>query len=202
MWKTTIGSDPPPPRALRTRSTASSSSGTVFLIIKINFISPRVKTRLWQYRPLNENSGTYRVKAEEYDISDDHNGEEGAASGPPFNVQVDWTVGSEGEPSEYVQNQATIGWCKLSKAPWWSMYTYRLTFQSDDNYNFSFTDKSNNSYSLNKWADSHVHFLEFNSSDPTIVSISGNGLDWGFVRHTTPSLRRNRAGLGMGGNSA
>ncbi|KAK1709714.1 hypothetical protein CaCOL14_012404 [Colletotrichum acutatum] len=122
----------------------------------------------------NENGEMYRIKAEEYDISEDHDEDEGAASGPPFVVQADWTVGSDGEPSGDVQNQATIGWYQLSKAPWWSMYTYRLTFQSEDNYNFSFTDKSNNSYSLNKWAGSYVHLLEFNSSDPTIVSISGN----------------------------
>ncbi|KAK1673271.1 hypothetical protein BDP55DRAFT_634213 [Colletotrichum godetiae] len=121
-----------------------------------------------------DNGGSYRVKADEYDISDPVEADECAASGPPFsNVQANWTVGSEGAPPDDVQNQTATTWYKLKQAPWYSIYKWRLTINVQDTYDYSFTDKSGDSYRLNVLTLSETHYVDYDSSDPTIVSISG-----------------------------
>lgn len=118
----------------------------------------------------------FRVKAADYDISQEPDGEVHVvdASGPPFNnVQVYWTSGSEGVPSIDVQNKTGITWYKLAKAPWYSIYTWQLTINCNDTYNYSFKDGTDDTYGINVCSIRTTHEVEFDSSNPTIVSISG-----------------------------
>ncbi|KAI8159609.1 hypothetical protein K4K49_004010 [Colletotrichum sp. SAR 10_70] len=123
-----------------------------------------------------ENGNKYRVKADDYDIADrDPDGDEPAAAGPPFkDVEVYWTVGSSGAPSQDVQNKTAITWYRLDKAPWYVYYKYRLTINTNDTYNYEFTDQSPDTYSLGVWQKSVTHTVDFDSSSPTIVKISGS----------------------------
>ena len=119
----------------------------------------------------------YRVKASDYEIGDKPAGteDEPSASGPSFkDVEVYWTVGSEGAPSQDVQNRTAITWYKFSKAPWYSVYTYRLTISTKDTYNYTFWDQEPDYYKLDVWQNSGTHTVEFSSGSPTIVRISGN----------------------------
>ena len=120
----------------------------------------------------------YRVKASDYNIADKPTGEgehSVAASGPSFsNVSVYWTVGSSGATSTDVQNKTAITWYKLEKASLFSIYQYKLSVNCSDTYNYKFTDQEPDTYTLNVWQNSGTHSLEYRSSGPTIVSISGS----------------------------
>ncbi|MCJ1282092.1 hypothetical protein MMC26_001415 [Xylographa opegraphella] len=120
----------------------------------------------------------YRVKATDYNIADKPTGEElnsADASGPKFkDVAVYWTVGSSGAPSVDVQNKTAITWYKLETAEWWSPYQYKLTINCTDHYDYYFTDESPDSYELDVWQNSGSHEVEYRSSKPTIVKISGS----------------------------
>lgn len=83
------------------------------------------------------------------------------ASGPIFsNVKVDWDAGTSGAPSADVQNTTAITWYKLDKAPWYSIYTWQLTINCTDTYNYQFTDATNDSYSLDVYSTSTSHEVE------------------------------------------
>lgn len=141
-----------------------------------------------QQEPANANVGweelksdkgiEYRVKASDYNIANKPTGEEAnsaASSGPKFsNLSVYWTVGSSGAPSTDVQNKTAITWYKLEKAEWWSTYSYKLTISCKDTYNYTFNDEEPDSYGLNVWQNAGSHSVEYSSSKPTIVSISGS----------------------------
>ncbi len=119
----------------------------------------------------------YRVKASDYDIAAKPAGEEAnsvAASGPEFsNVTVDWTVGSSGAPSPDIQNKTGITWYKLENAEWYSPFQYKLTINCNDTYDYHFMDQEGDSYQLDVRQTAGSHSLEYRSSAPTIVSISG-----------------------------
>jgi hypothetical protein len=125
----------------------------------------------------SDNGGDYRVKASDYDIADQPDGEGGnvtAANGPTFlDEPVNWSCPSSGTPSQEFQNKTGITWYKLDKAPWYSPKKYRLTISCKDSYNYSFTDESPDTYWLNVFMTSTTHSVEYDSARPTIVKISG-----------------------------
>lgn len=126
---------------------------------------------------VSSNGDKFRVKAVDYDMSKKPDGEAHVvdANGPHFeNVSVYWTAGSSGAPSDDVRNKTAITWYKLDKAPWYSIYTWQLTINCNDSYNYYFTDGTGDTYNLNVFFTSTTHEVEFNSSDPTIISISGS----------------------------
>ncbi|KAJ1324701.1 hypothetical protein MN608_09404 [Microdochium nivale] len=129
----------------------------------------------WQERTTG-NKAKYQVKAEEYNIEEAAGSGDGpAASGPSFsNVAVNWRVGTEGAPSEEVQETTSITYYRLKKAPWYSVYTYELTIFAKDTYNFKFTDEEPDSYTIDVYQNSGSHFVQYSSKAPTIVKISGN----------------------------
>ncbi|KAF4965851.1 hypothetical protein FSARC_6371 [Fusarium sarcochroum] len=122
----------------------------------------------------SENGQDYRVNASDYDISEPPAAQdEPAASGPPFNVQVNWPVGSEGAPSQEVQDRTAITWYKLEKLGFWNFYDYRLTIATQDTYNYTFFDQEPDYYGLNVFDTRGTHSVEFKSGNPTIRSITG-----------------------------
>ncbi|KAH6680103.1 hypothetical protein F5X68DRAFT_234620 [Plectosphaerella plurivora] len=129
----------------------------------------------WQEKTTG-NDAKYRVKAEDYDIQEaDGSGDGPEASGPAFsNVAVNWVVGTQGVPSDQVQQQTSITYYTLKKAPWWSIYTYELTITATDTYDYKFTDASGDTYTLDVWQNSGSHYVQYRSDAPTIVSISGS----------------------------
>lgn len=129
----------------------------------------------WQEQT-SGNDAKYVVKADEYDIEEAAgSGDAPAASGPSFSdVGVNWRVGTEGAPSKDVQEQTSITYYRLKKAPWYSIYTYELTIVAKDTYKFSFTDEEPDTYTIDVYQNSGSHFVQYNSKAPTIVRISGN----------------------------
>ncbi|VTO91797.1 unnamed protein product [Fusarium graminearum] len=122
----------------------------------------------------SENGQDYRVKASDYDISECPSGKDApSASGPPFNVNVHWQVGTEGAPSAEIQDKTAITWYKFEKAPWYSIYQYKLTINTRDTYNYTFFDSEPDYYGLNILDTSGSHTVEFRSKNPTITSITG-----------------------------
>lgn len=119
----------------------------------------------------------YRVKASDYNIADYPTGEEANAadaSGPSFkDIEVYWTVGISGAPSQDVQNRTAITWYKLDTAEWWSIYKYKLSINCNDTYDYHFDDEEPDSYRLNVWQNAGTHEVEYRSDRPTIVKISG-----------------------------
>ena len=131
------------------------------------------------WEELKSNKGQeYRIKASDYDIADKPTSEgehSVAASGPNFSdVPVHWTVGSSGAPSTDVQDKTAITWYKLEKAELLSIFQYKLTINCNDTYNYKFTDQSSDTYTLDVWQNAGTHSLEYSSSRPIIVSISGS----------------------------
>ncbi|PTD08681.1 hypothetical protein FCULG_00011195 [Fusarium culmorum] len=111
----------------------------------------------------SENGQDYRVKASDYDISEGPSGEDApSASGPPststFTGKLDKTA---------------ITWYKFEKAPWYSIYQYKLTINTRDTYNYTFFDSEPDYYGLNILDTSGSHTVEFRSNNPTITSITG-----------------------------
>ena len=129
----------------------------------------------WQDLKSEKGDG-YRVKASEYDISASAQETDApAASGPSFSgVSVNWTYGTSGAPSNDVQNRTAITWYKLDKAEWWSPFQYKLTINCSDSYDYEFKDGTGDTYKLNVWQNAGSHEVEYRSSNPTIVSISGS----------------------------
>ncbi|KAJ3533475.1 hypothetical protein NM208_g7969 [Fusarium decemcellulare] len=115
----------------------------------------------------------YRVSATHYDITELQEGDAPAANGPPFNVQVDWRLNTEGSPSQDIQNKTGITWYKLEKAPWYSIKKYRLTISTKDSYNYTFFDNEPDQYGLNVFNTGGLHYVEYDSANPTISSITG-----------------------------
>lgn len=62
----------------------------------------------------------------------------------------------------------------MKKAPWWSVYTYELTFNTRDTYNYYFGDQTNDAYNVNVYQNAGTHVVNYSSDAPTIVKISGN----------------------------
>ncbi|KAL4730832.1 hypothetical protein ACLX1H_002874 [Fusarium chlamydosporum] len=117
----------------------------------------------------------YRVKASDYDIAELADmGDEAYPSGPPFKVDVNWHVGTEGAPSQEIQDITAITWYKFENAPWYSIYKYKLTITTRDTYKYTFIDNEPDIYSLNVFQTSGSHTIEFVSSSPTIASITGD----------------------------
>lgn len=73
-----------------------------------------------------------------------------------------------------MQEQTSISYYSLEKAPWYSVYSYELTIVAQDTYDFQFVDQEFDTYSLRIYQNSGSHIVEFNSNSPTIVQISGN----------------------------
>ena len=123
------------------------------------------------------NSQNYRLKASDYNIADKlTNIDTGlvAADGPKFSkVTVNWPVGSSGAPSEDVQEKTAITWYSLDKAEWYSPFSYKLTINTIDTYDYHFEDASYDYYELNVF-QTGVHEVEYDSKNPNIISISGN----------------------------
>ncbi|KXJ85352.1 hypothetical protein Micbo1qcDRAFT_198870 [Microdochium bolleyi] len=133
----------------------------------------------WQ----EESSGNgekYRVKAEAYDLAEEvaRGTHTIAASGPSFdNVAVDWKVGTEGVTTKEVQERTSIIFYKLAKIPFptpWPLPQYELTIIAKDSYHFYFTDGEPDTYGLNVIQNVGSHYLQYRSSSPNIVKISGN----------------------------
>lgn len=124
----------------------------------------------------SSNGVKYRVKATDYDIEEASYEEDApSASGPSFNsVAVNWAVGTEGAPSQDVQEQTSISYYSLKKGPWYSIYNYELTVVAQDTYHFQFVDQEFDTYALRTYQNSGSHIIEFNSNSPTIVQLSGN----------------------------
>ncbi|KAM0558469.1 hypothetical protein ACHAPJ_004659 [Fusarium lateritium] len=127
----------------------------------------------WQ-KLQSENGQDYRVNVSDYDISEPPTaGDEPSASGSPFNVQVNWAVGTEGAPSPEVQDKTAITWHKLEKLGPWNWFDYRLTIATQDTYNYTFFDREPDYYGLSVFKTSGTHSAEYKSGNPTITSITG-----------------------------
>ncbi|EXA33837.1 hypothetical protein NW761_014352 [Fusarium oxysporum] len=114
----------------------------------------------------------YQVSASHYDITD-QSGDAPAANGPPFNVTVDWRLNTEGSPSQEIQDKTGITYYKLEEAPWYSPKKYRLTISTKDSYNYTFFDNEPDQYGLNVHRTNGLHWVEYDSRDPRITSITG-----------------------------
>ncbi|GKT42872.1 uncharacterized protein ColSpa_03053 [Colletotrichum spaethianum] len=122
------------------------------------------------------NGAKYQVKANDYEISDKPapTDDELSARGPEFSdVRLNWGTHTSGAPPQDVQDKTGITWYNLNKAPWYSVFKWRLTINVKDTYNYVFTDQSGDTYSLGTW-QLGTHTVDYDSSEPTIVSISGN----------------------------
>ncbi|KAG9853768.1 hypothetical protein KCU98_g2810, partial [Aureobasidium melanogenum] len=130
------------------------------------------------WEELQSSSGSrYRIKASNYDIADKPTDEANIAeaSGPSFqDLPVNWHYGTEGAPSQDIQNRTAITWYKLQKAEWYSPFSYKLTINCKDTYTYRFTDETGDTYKLDVWQNSGTHSVEYSSDKPTIVKISGN----------------------------
>ncbi|KAH6887401.1 hypothetical protein B0T10DRAFT_460847 [Thelonectria olida] len=109
---------------------------------------------------VSDNGEDYRVKASDYDIAEPKANpeDEPAASGPPFNVQV--------------QDKTAITYYKFEKTPFWSNYKYKLSIIIQSTYNYTFFDLEPDHYGLNVFQTSGSRTVEFNSHNPTITSIT------------------------------
>ena len=118
----------------------------------------------------------FRVKASEYDISTATKKHVAAlAHGPAFkDVEVYWTLGSSGAPTQDVQNRTGITWYKLAEAPWYSPWDHELTINTTKTYNYHFTDQWPDTYDLNVFINGGSHYVQYDSGKPTIVKISGD----------------------------
>ncbi|KAK4930442.1 hypothetical protein LTR66_016106 [Elasticomyces elasticus] len=129
-------------------------------------------------KELKDSAGnSFRVKAADYDINEKPTGEahQTDASGPKFTGQsVYWTTGSSGNTTTDVSNKTSITWYKLGKAPWYSPYTWELTINCTDTYDFEFHDESGDKYELNVYLNSGSHYVQYSSGQPTITSIDGS----------------------------
>lgn len=120
----------------------------------------------------------YRVKAEDYDIKEaaEDSKDSPNASGEPFSVGCDWNVNSEGTPDQGFQERTGITWWKIEKAPWYSPFTWQLTFNCRDSYHYIFTDEtdsSGGSYHVDVYVNG-VHSVQYRSDRPKIHKVSGS----------------------------
>ncbi|RSL76618.1 hypothetical protein BHE90_000078 [Fusarium euwallaceae] len=123
----------------------------------------------------SSNGKTYRIKADDYDIADKPEDEDSlvSASGPKFSgVAVNWEVGTSGNTDDETRDRTAIIWYKLEKAPIYSLHQWRLTISCEDTYNFRFFDEEPDYYDLDVWLTSGTHWVEYDSENPTIISIS------------------------------
>jgi hypothetical protein len=84
-------------------------------------------------------------------------------------VDVNWTVGSSGNPSEDVQNKTGIRWYSLSRIDEF-IFKYQLEITTSRKYHYLFRDDEPDEYSLNCNVTGN-HSLKYNSSRPTIIKI-------------------------------
>ncbi|KAF4985856.1 hypothetical protein FGRMN_11072, partial [Fusarium graminum] len=127
----------------------------------------------WQDLETN-NGAKYAVKADDYDIADRpaSTSDEISARGPDFSdVSVNWGTHTSGAPPQDIQDKTGITWYSLNKAPWYRPYTWRLTINVNDTYNYVFKDQSGDTYSLSTW-QLGTHTVDYSSDNPTIISIS------------------------------
>jgi len=94
------------------------------------------------------------------------------ATGAPFYINVNWPVtGNWEKPTEEVKNVTSISLYRVSRSSNW-IYTYILEFVSELTYNFTFRDGEGDEYGTNTYL-SGIHTVRYNSSNPTIVYVSG-----------------------------
>jgi hypothetical protein len=86
-------------------------------------------------------------------------------------VDVDWKVGTSGNPSQDVQDATGIRWYSLQKiSTLFRLYDYELDITTSKAYNYLFRDESQDEYSLNCYVTGN-HYVQYNSDQPNIVKI-------------------------------
>ena len=102
------------------------------------------------------------------------------ASGPSFNIAVNWPVAHAGAWDEWkatgddVRGTARITRYNLYKYGTPSdNWNYMLQFTNEDTYHYYFTDQEGDTYSVNTFRNGD-HYLRYNSNAPNIVRVSGN----------------------------
>jgi hypothetical protein len=92
-----------------------------------------------------------------------------------FSVHVDWPIKKESE--EWINVSAEIGdktgitRYRLLSSPG-MLYNYTLEFYCTLHYDYFFVDQSGDKYQCDVWAKGK-HYINYNSSDPAITTISG-----------------------------
>ena len=114
--------------------------------------------------------GSAEVKAKIDASDDDKVGSHGAS----FNVNVNWSPPNSGYTDSGFASQTGIThWNVINGG---SVFTYRITFDCNQTYDYFFQDATNEKsgkYECNVWK-SGTHYVDYNSSKPDIISVSGS----------------------------
>lgn len=91
--------------------------------------------------------------------------------GPPFSIPVNWVPGSDWQyTDDDFRGRTGISRWKITVGGF--IYHYQLFFDTDQTYNYTFTDKTGQGYGNNVFV-AGVHSINYNSNQPTIVLVSG-----------------------------
>ena len=115
--------------------------------------------------------GSVEAKAKADASINDNVGSHGASFS---NVKVNWSPPNADYTDSALASQ--IGITHWNVTDGGSIYKYRLTFNCNQTYDYYFQDATNTSsgqYECNVW-QSGTHYVDYNSSQPTIVSVSGS----------------------------
>ena len=96
-----------------------------------------------------------------------------ASHGPPFTENVNWPVDDTWHTttSDFANTTGITTYIVgNSSSPF---YDYYIQIATNQDYDYSFTDKSPDTYSLNVVDTSSDHIVRYNSSAPTIDYVSG-----------------------------
>ena len=115
-----------------------------------------------------EGSAAAQEKVEE-DRKNSSNVDEG--HGSAFKINVDWSAGSHGDTANDFRSRTGISQWNIIIGGW--VFKYRVWFYTDQTYNYTFVDRSGDTYQCNVYSQG-AHYVDFNSSNPDIVEIRGD----------------------------
>ena len=142
-------------------------------------VSPKDGSIHWE-EATSKKGKPYRVDKENASDTEKGKPKPGLMDKHDFTIRVNWPVTTSGDwvaTSPEVQQIAAITRYKLLRNPPQDpppavSYEYTLWFTNTEHYRYFFTDKTGDHYENNTYIN-RDHFIDYDSTDATIVSITG-----------------------------
>lgn len=115
--------------------------------------------------------GRPKGSAEAKEKADANASDDVGAHGEPFTLDVNWPANGGGGTDDGFYSRTGIRSWSVPVGGFW--YKYRVSFYTDQTYDFQFQDEGQQWYECNVFVPGW-HYVDYNSDQPNIIRVSGS----------------------------
>lgn len=115
--------------------------------------------------------GRPKGSTEAKEKADAGTGDDVGSHGEPFTLDVNWPANGSGNTDSGFYSRTGISSWNVPVGGVW--YKYRVSFNTDQTYDFQFQDEGQQWYECNVYKNGW-HYVDYNSSQPNIIRVSGS----------------------------